>query len=50
MLPGPAQSIATLLTIILIYAMDSISIPRDKKRKINQQLRLPRKFQTHHEA
>jgi hypothetical protein len=50
MLLGPAQSMATLLTIILIYAMDSAFISRDKKRKINQQLRLPCKYQIYHEA
>jgi hypothetical protein len=30
---GPAQSIAPLLTIILIYAMDFVFISRDEREK-----------------
>lgn len=50
MLLGISQSIATLLTIILFYAMDFVPISRDEERKISQQLRSPFKFEIHHEA
>jgi hypothetical protein len=33
MLLGPGHSIATLLTIIVIYAMHFVFIARDKKEK-----------------
>jgi hypothetical protein len=33
MLLGPAQSIATLLTSISIYAMDFVFISRDEREK-----------------
>jgi hypothetical protein len=46
MLLGLSQSIATLLTIILFYAMDFVRISRDHNRKLSQ----PFKFQIHYEA
>jgi hypothetical protein len=47
---GLPQSIATLLTIIMIYAMDSVFISCTEKRKISQQLRAPCIFQIHPEV
>jgi hypothetical protein len=50
MLLGLSQSIATLLTIILFYAMDFTGISRDDQKKISQQLNSSFKFQIHHGA
>lgn len=50
MLLGLPQSIATLLTIILFYAMDFARIPYCDKKEVMQPLGSPLKLQTHCEA
>jgi hypothetical protein len=50
MLLGFPQSIATLLTIILFYAMDFALLSRGGKEKISQQFRTFFKYQIQFEA